>query len=97
MSYPGESSIDARVRAVEDDYRRRLSRLMVTFASVEAVALVALAVAIYALEIVDPELGIWFIVVAAVAGGSILSFLLMKHMRDRTAAVAQARGENPLF
>ncbi|MBO0980284.1 hypothetical protein [Microbacterium sp. SD291] len=97
MSYPGESSVDARVRAVEDDCRRRLSRLFVMFATVEAVVLVVLVAAVFVLELVDPEIGVWFIVAAAVVGASILSVLLMKHMRDRTTAVAQARGENPLF
>lgn len=97
MSYPGESSADVRVREVEDDYRRRLSRLLVTFASAEAAVLVALSVAIFALKLVDPETGVWVLVVVAVIGGSILSLLLMRHIKARTEAVARARGENPLF
>ena len=97
MSYPGESTVEARVRAVEDDFRRRQSRLFVTFALIEAPVFVALAVVVYGLELVDPEIGVWFMVAAAVLGGGILSFLLMKHMKDRTTAIAHARGENPLF
>ena len=97
MSYPGESTVEARVRAVEDDFRRRQSRLFVTFALIEAPVFVVLAVVVYGLELVDPEIGVWFLVAAAVLGGGILSFLLMKHMKDRTTAIAHARGENPLF
>lgn len=97
MSYPGESTVDARVRAVEDDFRRRQTRLFMTFALIEAPVFIVLAIAIYGLELIDPEIGVWLLIAAAVLGGSILSFLLMKHMKDRTTAVAHARGENPLF
>lgn len=97
MSYPGESTVEARVRAVEEDFRRRQSRLFLTFALIEAPVFVVLAVVVYGLELVDPEIGVWLLVAAAVLGGGILSFLLMKHMKDRTTAIAQARGENPLF
>lgn len=97
MTYAGDSSIDARVRAVEEDYRRRQSRLFITFALIELPVLVILAVLVYGLEVVDPEIGVWFLAGAAFLGGSALSMLLLRHIQGRTRAIAQARGENPLF
>ncbi len=97
MSYAGESSIDARVRAVNADFGRRQTRLFVTFALIEGPVLLLLAVAIYGFEVIDPEIGIWFIVAVAVIGGFLMSMLLMRLMQARVRAVAQAKGENPLF
>nr|WP_201470567.1 hypothetical protein [Microbacterium hydrocarbonoxydans] len=97
MSHAGESSIEARVRAVHDDFARRQTRLFVTFAVVEGPVLLLLAVAIYGFELIDPEIGIWFIVAVAVVGGFLLSMLLMRMTQARVRAVAQAKGENPLF
>lgn len=97
MTYAGDSSIDARVQAVDQDYRRRMSRLFVVFASIEGPVLVLLIVLIFGVGIVDAETGTWIILGAAVVSGGILSMLLLRHVRSRAQAVAQARGENPLF
>ena len=97
MTYAGDSSIDARVRAVVDDYGRRQTRLFVTFALVEGVVLAILVAVIYGFELIDPEIGIWFIVVAALIGGFLLSMFLVRLIQARTRAIAQAKGENPLF
>lgn len=97
MSHAGESSIDARVRAVEKEYMSRQTRLFVTFALIEGPILLLLAVAIYGFELIDPEIGIWFIVAVAVVGGFLMSMLLMRLIQARVRAVAHAKGENPLF
>lgn len=97
MSYAGESSIEERVRAVNADFGRRQTRLFITFALVEGPVLLLLAVVIYGFELMDPEIGIWFIVAVAVIGGFLMSMLLMRLMQARATAVAQAKGENPLF
>lgn len=97
MSYAGESSIEARVRAVNSDFGRRQTRLFVTFALIEGPVLLLLAVAIYGFEVIDPEIGIWFIVAVALVGGFLLSMFLVRLMQARVRAVAQAKGENPLF
>jgi nitrate reductase NapE component len=97
MSYAGESSIDARVRAVEKEYMSRQTRLFITFALIEGPVLVLLAIAIYGVELIDPEIGIWFIVAVAVVGGFLMSMLLMRLIQARARAVAHAKGENPLF
>ena len=97
MSYAGESSIDARVRAVNADFGRRQTRLFVSFALIEGPVLLLLAVAIYGFEVIDPEIGIWVIVAVALVGGFLLSMLLVRLMQARVRAIAHARGENPLF
>lgn len=97
MSYASESSIEARVRAVNADFGRRQTRLFVTFALIEGPVLLLLVVAIYGFELIDPEIGIWFIVAVAVVGGFLLSTLLVRLVQARVRAVAQAKGENPLF
>lgn len=97
MSHSGDSSIAARVHAVNKDYLSRQNRLFVTFALVEGSLLLIGALLIYGFEIVDPEVGIWFLVGIALIGGAVLSTLLLRLIRGRAQAVAQARGENPLF
>lgn len=97
MSYAGDSSIEARVQAVEAHFRARQTRLFLGFALVEGPVLLVLAVAIYGFEVIDPDLGIWLLVAVALIGGFLMSALLVRQMQARTQAVAQARGENPLF
>ncbi len=97
MTYPGESTVDARVRAVTTDFARRQNRLFVTFALIEGIALTALVAVVYGFELVDPEVGIWYIVAVAMVGGVILSTSLMRLMRARIRAIAHAKGEKPLF
>lgn len=75
----------------------RQTRLFVTFALIEGPVLVLLAIAIYGVELIDPEIGIWIIVAVAVVGGFLMTMLLMRLMQARVRAVAQAKGENPLF
>jgi uncharacterized YccA/Bax inhibitor family protein len=97
MTYAGDSSIDARVREVVADYGRRQTRLFLTFALVEGVILAGLVAVVYGFELIDPDVGIWFIVAVALAGGFLLSMLLLRLMQARTRAIAQAKGDNPLF
>ena len=97
MTYAGDSSIDARVQAVIADYGRRQTRLFVTFALVEGAVLAVLVAVIYGFELIDPEIGIWFIVVTALIGGFLLSMFLVRMVQGRAKAIAQAKGENPLF
>lgn len=97
MSLADDSSINARVRAVETHFRARQTRLFLGFALVEGPVLLVLAVAIYGFEVIDPDLGIWLLVAVALVGGFLMSALLLRQIHARAQAVAQARGENPLF
>jgi nitrate reductase NapE component len=96
MSDAGDS-IDARVQAVEAHFRARQTRLFLGFALVEGPVLLILAVAIYGFGVIDPDIGIWVLVAVALVGGFLMSTLLVRQMQARTQAVAQAKGENPLF
>jgi len=97
MTSADDSSIDARVRAVVDDYGRRQTRLFVRFALIEGAVLAVLVAVIYGFELIDPEVGIWYLVAVAVVGGFLLSMLLLRLIQARTRAIAQAQGDNPLF
>lgn len=97
MTYAGDSSIDARVRAVVADFNTRQTKLFIRFALIEGPILLLLAVLIFGFEVIDPDIGVWVLVAVAVIGGFLMSMLLMRLMQARTQAIAQARGENPLF
>jgi RsiW-degrading membrane proteinase PrsW (M82 family) len=97
MTYAGDSSIDARVRAVETDFNARQTKLFIRFALIEGAVLLLLAVLIFGFEIIDPDIGVWFLVGVAVIGGFLMSMLLLRLVQARTQAIAQAKGENPLF
>lgn len=97
MTSADDSSIDARVRAVVLDYGRRQTRLFVRFALIEGAVLAVLVAVTYGFELIDPEVGIWYLVAVAVVGGFLLSTLLLRLIQARTRAIAQAKGENPLF
>lgn len=97
MTYAGDSSIDARVRAVVDDFNTRQTKLFIRFALIEGPILLLLAVLIFGFEIIDPDIGVWFLVGVAVIGGFLMSVLLLRLVQARAQAVAQAKGENPLF
>lgn len=92
-----EDSIDARVRTVNAEFGKRQTRLFLGFALVEGPVLLILAVAIYGFEVIDPDLGIWLLVAVALVGGFLMSALLTRQIQARTRAIAQAKGENPLF
>jgi len=96
MSNTGDS-IESRVAAVEKDYTARQTKLFVRFAMLEGAVLLIVILVVYVFELVEPEVGIWILVAIAAIGGFSLSGLLMHHMQSRTRAIAQARGENPLF
>lgn len=97
MTSADDSSIDARVGAVVLDYGRRQTRLFVRFALIEGAVLAVLVAVIYGFELIDPEVGIWYLVAVAVVGGFLLSMFLLRLIQARTRAIAQAKGENPLF
>jgi len=69
MSFTGDSSIAARVAAVHRDYTARQTRLFVRFALIEGAILLLGAVLIFGLQVVDPDIGVWFLVAVAVIGG----------------------------
>ena len=96
MSLADDSSISARVTAVEKEYAARLNRTFIGVPVRSTVVGLAVVV-VYVLELVQPEIGMFIILGVALLGGVALSAFLMSHMRARTRAVAQARGENPLF
>ena len=97
MSYPGESSVDERMRAVEAEYNARQLRLFTLFATVEGALLLAAVLIFYVFELADPAIGNLVVIGIAVLGGLTLTTLLMRLIQSKKVALARARGENPLF
>ncbi|ASK65083.1 hypothetical protein CFK39_03725 [Brachybacterium avium] len=64
--------------------QERRSRVFVRFAIIEGVVLAAAVLAIFVLELIDPTIGIWVILVLAVLGSVILSgYLVTAARRDQ--------------
>ncbi len=57
--------------------QERLSRFFIGFAIVEGLLLGACVLAIFVLELIDPELGIWLLVGVAAVSATVLSTFLM--------------------
>lgn len=92
MSYSlNGSSNDPRVEELKRQHQRRQTRLLVTIALVEGIALAAAAIAVYVLGLVDPDQGIWILIGIAAVGAFVMSTSLMsvirrnaREMRDLT-------------
>lgn len=97
MSHADDSSIDARVATVRKQYAARLNRMFMVFALAEGALFALAVVAVYVLQVVDPDTGVLVLIGIALLGGLALSAMLMSHLRSQTQAIAQARGENLLF
>lgn len=74
MSYSlNGSSNDGRADELRRQHQQRQKRFFMIFATVEGLALAAGVVVVYLLGLVDPEQGIWLLVVIALIGGVTLS------------------------
>lgn len=89
-----DTSVEGRVARVNERFRTRQVKLFTTFALVEAVAFGTAIVAIYILNLIDPEIGTYVLAGIALAGGLVLSTLLMRSIRTHRLALDQARGES---
>lgn len=85
MSTPGTGDgHDERTAALRRAQQQRLQRFMITFVMVEGVVLAAAVVAVFVLELIDPDLGIWLILAVALLGATALSTgLLGAQARNR--------------
>jgi len=92
MSYSlNGSSSDDRVGALKREQQQRQTRFFVAFAVIEGLALAIAVVVVFVLQLVDPEQGIWVLVIIAVIGGFAMSMGLLsmtrrhaQEMRDLT-------------
>lgn len=96
VSELNDTSVAGRVRKVQEEYRAKQTRFFLTFALVEAAVLVPLILVIFVFEVIEKDLGIWILLAVAAIGGFTLTALLMRLIRQREAALNQARGITPL-
>lgn len=68
-----------------------MTRFFIAFAVIEGLALLAAVVVVYFLGLVDPDQGVWILVVIAIIGGLVMSTTIMsmtrrhqQEMRDLT-------------
>ena len=75
---------DARARELSRQRQEQMSRFFVAFAVVEGLLLAVSVIAIYVLELIDPELGVWVLIGIAVLGGTVLStYILSTNRRNQ--------------
>lgn len=85
-------SKDPRVQAVLTDFGGRRARFFMTFAMIEGAVLAVAVLAVYVLDLIDPEIGIWVILAVALLGATVVTFGLMSLMRAQQRAVREAQG-----
>lgn len=82
MSYSlNGSSNDPRVDELKRQQQQRQTRLFIGFALIEGLALAVGVVVVFVLELIDPEQGVWILVVIALIGGSALGIGLVSMAR----------------
>lgn len=73
--------IEARVAELRERQAERKRRLLVAVAVVEGLVLAACIIAIFVLELIDPEVGIWVLVAFAALGGMAMTAALLSTVR----------------
>ena len=93
MDADNDTSITGREPRVNTDFQKRQARLFTRFAITEAAVLAIAVIAIFVLKLVDVEIGVLILLGIAVLSGMVLTGLLMRTIKARQQALAQARGE----
>jgi len=93
MDADNDTSIAGREARVNAEFQKRQTRLFTRFALAEVVVFALAALGIYVLKLVDPDTGMFVLIGIAVLGGLTLSTLLMRMIKAKQQALAQARGE----
>ena len=72
--------------------QERLTRFFVGFAIVEGALLAACVLAIYVLDLIDPEIGIWLLIGVAALSATVLSTVLITATRRNQRELDQSHG-----
>lgn len=79
--FPDHDSTDARAAELRRRQQEQLTRFFIVFAVTEGLVLAVCVIAIFVLELVDPELGIWVLLAVAALGAAVLSGYLLTTTR----------------
>lgn len=93
MTTPSGSSNDPRLAAVDADFATKRTRLFLTFAVIEGLVILALVLIIYVFAIIDPDQGIWIILVLAMLGGFTLAAQIVSLGKQHQRARKDITGE----
>lgn len=92
MTGPTDYSTQARVQRINEDFARRRSRFFLGFAIVEGLLLAAAVVAVYVLEVVDPDQGFWIIAAVAALGAMVMAGWIVSSTRAQQQAIRDVGG-----
>jgi len=91
MTDPTDYSTEAQVRRISDEFARKRARMFVTFACVEGPVLAA-AVVVYVLKLVDPDTGMWIMVALALLGALVLGTMIIRQTQAQQQAIRDVGG-----
>lgn len=93
MTGPTDYSTQARVQRINEDFARRRSRFFLGFAIVEGLLLAAaVVVAVYVLEVGDPDQGFWIIAAVAALGAMVMAGWIVSSTRAQQQAIRDVGG-----
>lgn len=92
MDADNDTSISGREARVNAEFQKRQTQLFTRFALAEASVLALAVLAIFVLKLVEPETGVLILLGIAVLSGMVLTGLLMRTIKAKQQALAQARG-----
>ncbi|WP_417509536.1 hypothetical protein [Microbacterium sp.] len=93
MSYSlNGSSNDDRVDQLRRQHQRQQTRFFIAFAAIEGLAFVATLIVVFALGLVDRDLGIWILLAIALIGGAFMSVALLAMRRRHSQEIRDITG-----
>ncbi|WP_353112532.1 hypothetical protein [Microbacterium sp.] len=87
-----DTSINGRVARVEREFAARMQRALILMAVLEGGALLVAGLAIYALDLIEPDRGVFILVGIALLGGMLFSYFVIRFAKQKQQAIEQAKG-----
>lgn len=97
VSENNDTTIAGRVHEVQQEYAAKQRRFFIGFALLEGLLMVPVIVVIFALQLVDRQIGVWILLGIAGIGGFVMAVLLVRLAKSREVALNQARGITPVL
>ncbi|MGP6169847.1 hypothetical protein ACTU6U_15195 [Microbacterium sp. A196] len=93
MSYSlNGSSNDDRVDQLRRQHQQRQTRFFIAFAVIEGFAFITTLIVVFALGLVDADLGVWILLAIALIGGAFMSVSLLAMRRRHSQEIRDITG-----
>jgi len=92
-----DTSIDGRVKKVQQEFAAKQTRFFMRFAMIESLLIVPVIIFVFVMELIDRQVGVWILLAIAAVGGVVMASLLLRLAREREVALNQARGITPII